>query len=195
MPTWPTDVPWLPGNRRVLDMPPSVRREVLLAHRARLTDPDADPLDGHRMLGRLKVAAALGIFAGHLRITEEDWRLADVVMAVSDRTRQDVLDTLRADAAHKNASTARAEAHRAVVIEEVVNEEATRRVCDRLLRRLARAAGSEEPWMSGSDLRKAIDSGNRRHVERALERLVERGQVRHEEVERRGQTGGRYRIG
>src|SRR4051812_24590122 len=54
---------------------------------------EGDALDGHALYTRLKVAAALAVLDGHLGakgVTAEDWRLAGVLMAVSDATRADV---------------------------------------------------------------------------------------------------------
>ncbi|QNK80415.1 hypothetical protein [Nakamurella sp. PAMC28650] len=45
------------------------------------------PLDGHALLVRLKVAAALSVLAGRKMIRDHDWDLAGTVMAVSDTTR------------------------------------------------------------------------------------------------------------
>jgi hypothetical protein len=42
--------------------------------------------DGHALLTRLKVAAALAILEGRHTVDDEDWHLSGIVMAVSDAT-------------------------------------------------------------------------------------------------------------
>ena len=50
---------------------------------------EGQALDGHALLTRLKVAAALSILAGHgEEVTDDDWHLAGLVMTKSDETRQ-----------------------------------------------------------------------------------------------------------
>ena len=57
---------------------------------------DGDALDGHALLCRLKVAAVLGILEGRGEVNEEDWSLAGVIAAKSERTRVGVVETLQA---------------------------------------------------------------------------------------------------
>ncbi len=70
-------------------------QEIDAAHLRRARG-EGDPLDGHMLLTREKVAAALGLLQGHVEIVEEDWQLAGVVMDVSATTRAGVVVTLAA---------------------------------------------------------------------------------------------------
>ncbi|MEX5711895.1 hypothetical protein AB1484_27270 [Parafrankia sp. FMc6] len=82
LPPWPADVPFRsPSGRRVLDVCPTAVDTIKTERRRRLRG-QAEALDGHALLARLKVAAALGLLAGRPRVTEKDWELAGVVMAV-----------------------------------------------------------------------------------------------------------------
>ncbi len=51
---------------------------------------EGDPLDGHKLYTRLKVAAALALLDKRLEVTADDWRLAGRIMAKSDATRAGV---------------------------------------------------------------------------------------------------------
>ena len=78
-----------------------------------------DDLDSHGTMARLKVAAALMWLNGRTdAITEEDWELAGIVKAMSDRTRAQTVGALSEIARRTNEARAKAEAHREVVREE-----------------------------------------------------------------------------
>jgi hypothetical protein len=64
---------------------PEVAWQAIRAHRLAVLreDPHVDPLDGHALLTRLKVAAALMALEGRTLIGTADWSLAGYVMDVS----------------------------------------------------------------------------------------------------------------
>jgi hypothetical protein len=144
-----------------------------------------DPLDGHALLTRERVAAALGILNGHYGITEDDWTLAGIVMAVSDTTRKTVVGALSAKATETNRQRAEAEATRAILIGDRVEEEATKRVA-RTVMRILTTAGD---WVARADLRKAINSRDRGRFDEVIQRLLAAGQIQLEETAK----GARYR--
>jgi hypothetical protein len=80
-----------PGSgHHVLDVPDIVR-ETVDAHRlAQLQQTGDDRLNGHSLLYRLNVTAALAPLDSRTRVTDEDWTLAGVMMAVSTHTREQV---------------------------------------------------------------------------------------------------------
>jgi hypothetical protein len=81
---------WCPGEDGVVEIlyePPQIAETVIAAHIARQRG-QADALDGHAMLTRLKVAALLAIMHHRSVVSELDWKLSAEVMAVSDRTRE-----------------------------------------------------------------------------------------------------------
>ncbi|MHA0285183.1 hypothetical protein ACXYX3_01905 [Mycobacterium sp. C3-094] len=67
---------------------------IIAAHLARQRG-EADALDGHAMLTRCKVAAVLAIMHHRSVVSEQDWRLSEVVMTVSDRTRSWLVEQAR----------------------------------------------------------------------------------------------------
>lgn len=153
-----------------------------------------EALDGHALLARLKVAAALGIADGRYSVTEDDWHLAGVVMQKSDAVRGRVTVALAAKAAATNAARADAEADRAVHVETKLADSAVRKACQAVVRKLRR----ESDWVAGSELRRGLSSQARPHLEDALERLLEVGQIQVERADRgsdgHGGQGVRYRL-
>lgn len=81
---------WCPGEDDVVEItygPGEIAETVIAAHIARQRG-QADALDGHAMLTRCKVAALLAIMHHRSVVSERDWELSAEVMAVSDRTRE-----------------------------------------------------------------------------------------------------------
>ncbi|OBG87587.1 hypothetical protein A5699_02100 [Mycobacterium sp. E802] len=66
--------------------PDEIRKEIIAAHLARQRG-EGKALDGHWMLTRLKTAAAIAIMHHRTVVSDLDWQLSETVMAVSDRTR------------------------------------------------------------------------------------------------------------
>ncbi|MEX3644326.1 hypothetical protein [Mycolicibacterium porcinum] len=66
--------------------PDEIRKEIIAAHLARQRG-EGEALDGHWMLTRLKTAAVIAIMHHRTVISDLDWQLSETVMAVSDRTR------------------------------------------------------------------------------------------------------------
>lgn len=71
--------------------PEEIAQTVIAAHIARQR-ADSEALDGHRLLTRLKVAAVLAVMHHRKVVSELDWQLSETVMAVSDRTRDWILE-------------------------------------------------------------------------------------------------------
>ena len=84
------DIPlWAPGADGVVEIgygPTEITETIIAAHLARQRG-DGDALDGHWMLTRCKVAALLAIMHHRSVVSEHDWALSAIVMAVSDSTR------------------------------------------------------------------------------------------------------------
>lgn len=122
--------------REVWDHTRENRRRVLRG------DPTIDPFDGHRNLTRIKAAAALAIIDGRLNVDLEDWRLAEVVMTVSDRTRQAIADAVEAQRAKLTA--ARAET---VSLQSLLTADAdVRNVARRILAKLTEDGRGDRPF-------------------------------------------------
>lgn len=167
-PMWP--VP--DRGRIVLPVPAVAEAAIRTARLARLRG-EGDALDGHALLCRLKVAAALALLESRKAVQDEDWQRAGHLMAVSAATRSGVERHLATEAARTNLSRGKAEGARAAVAADTAAEVVVRRVAPRVLSRL-RAAGGEQPW---SDARKAMTSRDRAAFEDAVDSLVNSGQV------------------
>lgn len=149
---------------------------------------DVGALDGHALLCRLKVAAALAILHGGLEVTEEDWQLAGDVMAVSDHTRTSIVHEL--SSRHEDIARARgrSDAIRAEAAEEVRSDAAVKRVAKAIVR------GLTETWQPRAAVRKRLPGRDRGHFDSAIQRLISSGIVEAEDGRYRGQDGLRYRL-
>lgn len=78
----------------ILYGPDEIRQQIIAAHLARQRG-ESDALDGHRMLTRCKVAAGLAILHHRSVVSELDWQMSAVVMAVSDQTREWIIEEAR----------------------------------------------------------------------------------------------------
>lgn len=92
-PDWPGALEWRPpplplahDGRKRLEIPADVATLIRATHRARQRG-EGDPLDGHRLLTQEKVAAGIALLHRQAKVTTESWRLASILMAVSDQTR------------------------------------------------------------------------------------------------------------
>lgn len=100
---------WDSTERTVLTVPTEVTQMIRRDHAARTRgEVQVAPLDAHRNLNTLKVAAALAALHGEQDITMQWWRLAEAVMDHSDATRRMCQDALTAKA--ERATVARGKA-------------------------------------------------------------------------------------
>lgn len=182
-------MPTVAQHRVTLAVPECAASAIDVAHLARARG-GGDPLDGHKLLCREKVAAALAILDGRPEVNVEDWELAGVVCDVSDATRDGAVAVLRTKAAGQNVAKAQSEAVRAVVVEDAKEAHAVARVAHAVLRHLAAA----DEWVSRKDLRAKLAGRDRGHLDAALDHLLGAGQVEAEEVPGQGQNGTRYRL-
>jgi hypothetical protein len=179
-------------SRRQMRVCETARAEIDAARVGHLRGNATDALDGHALLARLKVAAGLAVLDGRTgAISEEDWQLAGLVHAISDRTRQRVSDTLEQAKARTNRARAESEAHRTIVIHDRMAEHTTQRVGRTIMRKLDKIGD----WVTHSKLRTSLDSKDRGYFEDAIDALRTAGQVeeRDLEAEHSGHTGTEYR--
>jgi hypothetical protein len=178
-PATPAGQLWQPpvyGSGRVMfDVCSSASDVITDAHIAR-NRGDGDALDGHALLSRLKVAAALAMLTGQggrrqCTVTEEDWVLAGQVMAVSDGVRAGVQRHLAEVAKVENEKKAVAEGRRTVVIAETVEDDGMRKA----LRWLRGRIGAD--WVTHAVLKGDAKSSVRKHLADALERLAAAGEI------------------
>ena len=164
---------WKRGNfpRMRLVVPRVAVDTIRDAQRARLRG-EGDALDGHALLCRLKAAVALAIIDGRRVVSDDDWRLSGVVMAVSDATRSGVVGRLAQQAKVRTEAQGWADGVRADAASQSADEQAARRISNRLL-----ATMVTKGEMPRGDARKALTSRDRKHFDGALERLVAAGQA------------------
>jgi DNA-binding transcriptional ArsR family regulator len=111
-------------------------------------------------------------------------------MQISDRTREACLEAVAADAARRNEARGRAEATRAVIVEQATADAVAQRVARSIIRILTKS----EDWVTRGELNRKIGSDGRRHLDEALGRLLDAGQITAEDYEYRGQPTTRYKI-
>jgi hypothetical protein len=191
LPTWP--MADFHSGKVVLPVCAAARTAVDAARLARLRGQPSD-LDGHALLAQLKTAAALALLDGHAEVTEGDWQLGAVVADVSQRTRDRIVAGLQHVDRERNRRRGEAEADRAVVVAEKVEDAAERRVARLLQRKLATAGR----WVTHADLRRMVAGRDRSYFDSAVDRIVASGAV---EIESLGTDsldrqvdGRRYRI-
>lgn len=180
-----TTIPtWAPGMDGVVEIaygPDEIPETIIAAHLARQRG-EADALDGHAMLTRCKVAAVLAIMHARSVISETDWELSATVMAVSDSTRNWLLN--------EAISAERAKVHdralRQVEFNAVVDNRLLDGVKNSILRTLER-----DGEQAGNALRSRMGKRERRDLfDQAIALLEYERKVQSITVDR----GTRYRL-
>jgi len=163
---------------------PAIAETIIAAHLARQRG-EGDALDGHWMITRCKVAAVLAIMDRRMVVTEKDWALSEVVMAVSDRTRHSVIDHAK--------QAARAKVHdqamKRAAGEQFISDHKLERAKRAILRWLER-----DGQISRADLRQKLKADLRDHFGAAVAELAANGTVHEVQVKNgvhfRLQSGG-----
>lgn len=164
---WEVDRPaW--GRAGTMDLVvPDVARVAIRRHRKAVLrrEPDVDPLDGHALLTRLKVAAALMALDGRTVVSDEDWSLAGYVMSLSNRSREACLRELSAADRRANKARALAAADR----DEIVAERKQQRAKESIMRRLERNGGAP---IQQREIRRGLRSDVRDYFDPAANELL-----------------------
>ncbi|WP_052061964.1 bifunctional DNA primase/polymerase [Rhodococcoides fascians] len=172
---------------QVLGLPRVAVDLIHSTHLVKLRGEARDGLDGHAILARLKVAAALMVLDARTdAVNESDWDLAGVVMTVSDRTRAQVQKDVAYKASQMNHHRGKTEGEREVVKAEVVDKARLKRVSSNLRKHLRKSSP-----LTMNQIRKRIAQRDRELVEDALGHLVEVGDVEVEDFEYKGTKGVR----
>ena len=181
-------IPWTFGRRRfvlnsrglhVLQVPEVAERTVRDNRLAALRG-ETVKLDGHVQLARLKIAAALMLLDQRGEMTEDDWHLAGTIMAVSEETREGVVQYLGQRNRASNEARAQAEGVRAVVVETTVETAKVQRVAQVVKRALAKKPEGE--WATRRDITATAASRDRAYLDGALDALVTAGEVETDET-------------
>ncbi len=168
---------------RVMEVYSGARAEIDADRLARVRG-NGHALDAHAMYTRLKVAAALALLDRSTSIGPDDWALAGMVMAVSDRTRAEVQHDLAKSA--ERVATARAEARANIVnkIEESTLSRAKARILDKLT----------TTWESAAPLRRNLAKSLRADFDDALAALKAEGLIEVADIDGQGQEGRHIRL-
>ena len=158
------------GGIQPIDTPEAVFDEV----RARLIarargDAEGDELDTHRDLLRLKVMGTLALLEGRQGASEDDWRLAGMVLDNSDDVRQWVRDSVASVVLEARA----AEGRRAAARQAEVESDQERRAFDSAVRSVVNRANRDTSVVvSRRELSRAVAGKHRALVD--LEEVIDK---------------------
>jgi hypothetical protein len=164
-PEWPGPLPLGPLKplRSAADgwawigIPDEVRAEITWNDHNR-RGKNGDPLDKHRDLVRLKVAALLAVLDSRVAVHPLDWSLAGMVLDASDAARADLIAEMRKAEARENRARGKAEGVRRTAADEVVDEAIRKRVAARVVKKLTDVGD----WLTGAFIRKNVLTGEER---------------------------------
>lgn len=158
-----------------------IRSTIIAAHLARQRG-EGDALDGHALLTRCKVAAALAILHHRSVVSEQDWELSAAIMGISDSTRAWMIDHAK--------RAARAKVHERAIARAVGDEVYDNRLLDGVKRSILRTL-ERDGEQAGNVLRSRMGKRDRRDLfDQAIALLEYEGQVASTAVDR----GTRYRL-
>ncbi len=105
-------------SRHTLLVAESIQGEIRKAHLERNRGHvQSDPWQSHAELLRLRVAALLALLERRVEITEDDWRLAGVVKATSDATRDHARSVVASEGSRREIEATTRQANRVVASE------------------------------------------------------------------------------
>lgn len=172
----------LPNWRRdahgVVEMqygPAQIRELIIDTHLAKQRGELTDPLAGHAILTRCKLAAALAILHQRSVIDADDWHRAGILMELSDHTRQMVLNTVAAADRKRNTARALAVADR----EQIISDRRAQRARETILRKL-----DSRGQLTKNQLRMAMKADIRDYLDSAISDLMESREITLSPVQR-----------
>ncbi len=173
---------------QVLGIPETARNAVDAHQLAKLRgDSGIDPLDGHKLLCRLKVAAGLMWLNERTdKITEEDWNLAGVVMAAYLLRPAPVSRRCCCPGGCGEQATwsCGKKGERAIEAEEVKRQAAVRRVAENMVRHIQKDGGE----MARTKVRNAIALRDREYFDDAEQFLLVGGRITKDGLNTRAST-------
>lgn len=117
----------------------SLRTAVTTARQATLRTGDTRGIEGHALLNRAKVAAAIALLEGRAEIAEDDWALSGRIQATSDNARAWVQRRLQHEREKVGQQRAEARANEAVIIDRTLSDAVVGRVARGVARAVHRA--------------------------------------------------------
>jgi len=208
-PTLPDEPPRWPGplSRTPIDLeraeraflairPHHVRIHINVAAEIRQGDllrqrgqDSGGPWAAHRNLLRLKVAALVAVLdGGRVDVSEDDWRLAGMVVDVSDAVRTGAQRALAASAAEREAETSLRYAQRAVHADKLTEDRRTLACVDAIVAKVTRKPGE----LTRGKLRASMGARQRDFFGEAFDRAIDFGVI--EERSQPGQGEDRARL-
>lgn len=175
-------------GRRVMHVCDTARNIIDFASIARLRG-QGDALDGHALLSRLKIAAALALLDERGDVNDEDWELSGVIMAESDRVRQSCQDALRDSAKQENEKRAELRAEASLVAADHTIIAALERCKASILKQVT------TEWISASKVRKNLTPKMREYFDQCIVDLLDIGAIESSSDRYKGQDRMRYRLG
>ena len=178
----PPTVPAREDGKRVLSVCATAANTITTAAVARLRG-EGDALDGHALLARLKIGALLALLDGKTGVTEEDWRLAGLVMEESSRVRQSCVDSLKSAARASNLARAVARGEAEVETDMRAADVAIAKTKERVLLHI-----NDKP-IGAAAMRKRLSPKLRDYFDAAIDELEDSGIVSVRDIEYRGNRG------
>ncbi|MGP5481463.1 hypothetical protein ACTXMZ_00595 [Brachybacterium alimentarium] len=134
---------------------------------------DADPLDGHAMQTRLKVAAALAVLDGRQSVSRDDWRLAGFVMVKSDESRAVCVAALANLERQRARTQGQADAERADA--RALHQRA--KGIDRIAALIVQHVTATPDGITEGELNRRLASRDRPFLAEAIGRAMDAGQI------------------
>lgn len=147
---------------------PEIRSTIRATRLSRLLG-EGNPLDGHAFLTRCKVAAVLAIMHGSFEVTKREWDWSATVMEVSNATRAGLERDEAAIHRRRFEERGMERAGERDGYDAGRLDSVTRSILDQLR--------NKDDWMSWSDLRSGVTSGNRKWFDEAMAKLANDGQI------------------
>lgn len=163
-------IPGFGSDEYLVGVPSSVQEEILDHRHLVLTGSDeVDPLDGHVMLTRLKVAFGLALLDERQDISEGDWHIAGQLLVVSANVRINMQAAVADSRRRQNTARAHEQAQRQVIVETQLTGDRQARVASAITRKLKRSGRA-----SRSVLRRVCDHSIRHEFDPVFDVLLEK---------------------
>lgn len=159
---------------RVFTVCDTLRDTVVANRKQSLRTGNTNGLDGHALLNRVKIAAAVALMEDRYDITDDDWNLAGDIQAISDRARAWVQRRLAAEQEKEGDKRATARAKEAVVVDRSVSDARIGRVA-RVIARAVHRAG--DCGLSRGVTESKVASRDRGDVDAAIEFAIAAGWI------------------
>lgn len=157
--------------------------------RVRANHNGGNDMESHLRYTQLKVSAGLALLDGRCDVSDEDWSLAEYVLAVSTRTRESVEQHLAVKVHEANVNAGRMEGVRRAEADSSHRRSVNTRIAKRLLMLL-----SYNEFRTFSAITKnQFNSADKALIKDVLNELVTAGLIDREEYVNRGSNATRFR--